>query len=61
MKRPDHLRVQLEPHGGDDAGMVPGPNALEELRAKASQVAEEARAASTEHAYAADWRDFSAF
>jgi site-specific recombinase XerD len=34
---------------------------LDELRAEARRAAEEARAASTERAYAADWRDFSAF
>jgi hypothetical protein len=32
-----------------------------ELRVEARQAAEEARAANTERAYAADWRDFSAF
>jgi hypothetical protein len=34
---------------------------LDELRAEARRAAEEARAAATERAYAADWRDFSAF
>jgi hypothetical protein len=34
---------------------------LDDLRAEACQAAEQARAANTERAYAADWRNFSAF
>ena len=34
---------------------------LDDLRAEARQAAEQARAANTARAYAADWRDFSAF